>query len=182
MSSKRDILEISCKVLGLVCLIWAVGAIPHAISAVVRLAKHGSSGANEPILWWLPRMIAMPVVYIVSAFLLLKCSKGIALLLIREDGPVQVEVGKDWQSSLYTLCLRVVGAVVLVRGIPQLIRILPQVIFRHRLAPPIPPTIWGELISAIVYLVLGIYFIGGAKLIARIALKGSMRESGSDNM
>ena len=125
-------------------------------------------------------MIAIPVVQFVSAFLLLKCPRGIASLLIREDGPVQVNVGEDWQKPVYTLCLRIVGAVVLVKGIPELIRGIAMVIYYHRLGSRTVPNIWGQLISAIAYVVLGIYFIGGAKLIVRIALKGSMRESDSD--
>ncbi len=180
MSTKRDILEISCKVLGLVCLIWGISYIPFATSIVARLVKRTLAATNDQA----PRnfaMIAIPVVQFLSAFFLLKCSKGIASLLIRDDGPVQISVGKDWQKPLYTLCLRVVGAVMVVKAIAELIRALPMLMHYRGLTRQMPQAIWGQyggqFISAIAYLVLGIYFVGGAKLLVRIALKGSMRES-----
>lgn len=181
MSTKRDILEICCKVLGLFYLIQSVVYVPYGVSALAEVVKHSSAAANEQVPWVLPGMIAMPVVVIAAAFFLLKCSKGIASLLIREDGPVQVSTGEDWQRSLYTLCLRVVGAIVLVKGIPELIRVVPEIAFHQQLTrPQISVAIWARLFSAIVYIALGIYFIGGAKLIVRIALKGTLRERDSD--
>lgn len=174
MITKRDILALSFKVLGLLCLIWG---IPNAVSAAMIALR----SSNEQSIWLVPGLIAMPVTYFISAFLLLKCSKGIASLLVREDGPVQINVGEDWQRPLYTLCLRVVGAIALVRGIPGLIRALVQFsLYRRFVAPQVPIATWSQLVSAIVYLILGIYFIGGAKLIVRIAMKGSLRESDSD--
>lgn len=104
MISKRDILEICCKVLGLVYLVWGIAFIPHAVSAVAMVVRHGLSGANEQFPWLLPGTIATSVVFIAGAFFLLKYSKGIASFLVREDGPVQFSVGEDWQESLYTLC------------------------------------------------------------------------------
>ncbi|MCK4326056.1 hypothetical protein KAW55_04820, partial [bacterium] len=60
------------------------------------------------------------------------------------------------------------------------IRVVPEIVLHRQLiSPRIPLAIWARLFSGIVYLMLGIYFIGGAKLIVRIALKGALRERGS---
>lgn len=166
MISKRDILEISCKLLGLLCLIWG---IPY-FSPVAFVSRHS----------W-PYLVGPFVLYLVSAFILLKWASGIASLLMREDEPVEPTAGKDWKKSLYTLCLRVVGAVVFTKAIPGIVRAILQIVFRSRIPNVTPVSAWISLIWAVVYLALGIYFIGGAKEVARIAMKGSLRESDSDN-
>ena len=175
MPGKRDILEICCKVLGLACLVWGVALLPTAIVRFQDLV--GRAGEVGPSL----AMVGFPLVYCISAFILLKYPARIAARLAPQDAPIHICTAKEWQSQTYRLCLRVVGAVVLVRGIPQLLQVLVQIAYHHRPAR-LGPYAWGQLVSAIVYLALGIYFIGGAPLIARIALRGSMRESDSGNI
>lgn len=167
MISKRDIVEISCKVLGLFCLIRGIAYF----SPVAFMSRSSFVYLAGPF-----------VLHFVSAFILLKWSRGIASLLVREDQPVELlGAGKDWQKSLYTLCLRVVGAVVLTKAVPGIIRAISEIILRSRIPNVTPITAWVSLIWAIAYLALGIYFIGGAKEVVRIALKGSLREPDSDN-
>ena len=166
MISKRDILEISCKVLGLLCLIWS---IPYF--STVAFMSRGSFAY----------MVGPFVFYLISAFILLKWSRSIASLLAREDQPVELGTDKGWQKPLYTLCLRVVGAVACIKAVPAVIGAILRILFRSRISSITPVAVWVSLISSIVYLALGIYFIGGAKEIVRIALKGSLREPDSSN-
>jgi hypothetical protein len=161
MISKRDILEISCKVLGLICLIR--GIVYLSPVAFMNLSSFAY-------------LVGPFVFHLASAFILLKWSRNIASFMVREDQPVELKVEGDWQRPVYTLCLRVVGAVVCIKAVPTIIRAISEIILRSRIPNATPVTGWLSLIWAIVYLALGIYFIGGAKEVVRIALKGSLRE------
>ena len=166
MLSKRDILEISCKVLGLFCLIRG---IPY-MSSVALTNRDALASMAWPFAF-----------YLIAAFVLLRWATGIASLLARDDQPVELKAEQGWQKPIYTLCLRVVGAVALVKSVPMIIRAVLQIILRSRLRVT-PFASWISLITAVVYLSLGIYFIGGAKEIVRIAMKGPIRERGSNNV
>ncbi len=164
MTGKRDVLEISCKVLGLYCLIQG---IPYMSSAALM---------NRNTLTFMAWPLAF---YLVAAIILLKWARGIASLLEREDQPVEIKAEQGWQKPVYTLCLRVVGAVAIVKSVPMTIGAALQIIFRSRVSVT-PFASWLSLIPPVAYLALGIYFIGGAKEVVRIAMKGSLRESKSD--
>jgi len=177
MVSKRDILEISCKVLGLFCLI------------------RGMAYFFTPMMFWnldnLVFFIGPFVSSLVLSFVLLRWSRNIAQFLIREDQPMQLGAEEGWQKPVYTLCIRVIGAFAFIRAVPEIIRALSQLVFllfRSESPSQFPDSRFlyyaipvGALVWAIVYLSLGIYFIRGAKGITRIAMKGSMREQNSDN-
>ena len=164
MTGKRDILEISCKVLGLYCLIQA---IPYMSSVALM---------NRNTLTYMAWPLAF---YIIAAIILLKGARGIAFLLAREDQPVEIKAEQGWQKPVYTLCLRVVGAVAIVKSVPMIIGAVLQIIFRHRVGVT-PFASWISLIPPVASFALGIYFIGGAKELVKIAMKGSLRESKSD--
>jgi len=163
MTGKRDVLEISCKVLGLLCLIQG---IPY-MSSVAFMGRDSFVFMAWPLAF-----------HLIAAFVLFKWARGIASLLVREDQPVEIKVDQGWQKPVYTLCLRVVGAVTVIRAVPPIIRVILQILFRSRFGATTAP--WLSLIGLGMSLALGIYFIGGAKEIVRIAMKGSLRETDSD--
>lgn len=176
MTTKRDVLEICCKVLGLMCLIYGVGFMPSMVSEVVGWINHGGGLSSS---FGMPYVAA---VQFVAAFFLLKYAGRIASLLMREDSTVQIGVGRDWKRSIYLLAMRVVGAVALIKGIPDLIRVLVDLGAYHQIGSAhVGAYIWGRLAAAVVCIALAVYFIGGAPLIVKVVLKGSMRESASDN-
>ena len=165
--SKRDILEISCKVLGLICLIRGIVYLSSAPFIV-----------NRTVFAYL---LVPSLFYFVSALILLKWSSSIAHLLMREDEPVELKEGKNWVKSLYTLSLRVVGAVVFIKAVPMIIGAILEIIFRSRVPSITTISAWIKLVLATVHLILGIYFVGGAKEIVRIAVRGSLREQDSSD-
>ena len=170
MISKRDVLEISCKILGLTCLIRGIFYFSTVVAAF-------TTGLRSSVTF-----VAGPFVsYLVLAFILLKWSRGLASFLVREDQPLELSSGKGWQKPVYTLCLRVVGAVVLIRAVPAIIGAIFQIVLRHLFPIRDTGNLWTSLTVAVVQLALGIYFIGGAKEVVRIALRGSLRERDSDN-
>jgi hypothetical protein len=166
MMSKRDILEISCKILGLFCL---VQAMPYVLSSVAYVRNLSSAFLVIPF-----------IAYLVSAFILIKWAGKIAAFLVRENQQVEIKADKNWQKPIYTLALRIVGAVVCIKAIPAIIRTVPQIIFRSEFRLT-PIAAWISLLASVVYLALGIYFIGGAKAVVRIALRGSLREPDSED-
>lgn len=169
MTGKRDVLEISCKVLGLFCLIQGISYM-SSMSSVAFMNRH-LSNVLAFIVWPL-------AFHLIAAFVLFKWARGIASLLIREDQPVEIKVDQGWQKPVYTLCLRVVGAVAVIKAVPSIIRVILQILFHPWWE--VTSTPWLLLIGLGVYLALGIYFIGGAKEVVRIAMKGSLRETDSD--
>ena len=164
MIGKRDILEIAGKILGLFCLIQAIPCICSVTYIPVERI-------------FLPCSIGPLVFYLVTAFILLKWSRGIAALFVREDKPIELEISRARQESLYAIIPRILGAVVCVRAVPAIIGILAIIALRSANVTTI--TAWVSLISNVVYLAFGIYFIVGAKAIVRFALRGSQRESDS---
>jgi hypothetical protein len=166
MIGKRDILEISCKILGLISLTWSLRYLSSApfIYSVER----------QKMIYLI---IAPFVLYLISAFILFRFSRGIASLLVRTDGPVELGTLGNQQKPIYTLCLRVAGAVVVTKAVPSVVKeVLGIALHSRRVFAT-----WIPLVSAIVYLALGIYFIGGAKAIVKVAMKGSLRESDADD-
>ena len=167
MISRRDIVEISCKVIGIFCLIWSlsyVGSVP-------------SMTTKSRAMYFMALQLS---VYLASAFILLTFSKRVACLLVREDKPVEIKASGDWQKPLYTVCLRVVGAVMLVRAIPSVAReIMRLFLYPLNAAYPLRMRIfinWTPPISAIVSLALAIYLLFGAKAIIMIAMRGSAKK------
>jgi len=101
---------------------------------------------------------------------------------VSDDKPVELKEGGEWKESLYTLSLRIVGAVAFVKAVPATIRAILQIVFRSRISSANTVSVWLTLIWTVVYLMLGIYLIGGAKELVRIAMKGSLRERDSNNV
>ena len=171
MIGKRDVLEISCKILGLISLTWSV----RYLSSVAFIFVVDQEKTMYLI-------VAPFVLYLISAFILFRFSRGIASLLVRTDESVELGAWENWQKPVYTLCLRVVGAVVLIRAVPAIIGAIFQIVLRHLFPIRDTGNLWTSLTVAVVQLALGIYFIGGAKEVVRVALRGSLRERNSDNM
>jgi hypothetical protein len=161
MISNRGVFEVSCKVLGLYFLIWGIAYLLPAFAMT-----------RDTIAY----LIAQPVCFIASGLILLKRASSIAHLLITEDAPIELEESKDWSKSLYKLSLRIVGSVVLIRAIPGVIGAILQIILHSRFSGADTTSDWTGLVGNIVYFALGVYFVGGAKELVRIAIKGSMRE------
>jgi len=176
MLSKRDILEISCKVLGLFCLIQGIPYIASMLAFVATADMMNRYSSGTVIL-----TVGIVAFHYIAAFILLKWAKGIAALLVGEDQPVEIKVEVGWQKPVYTLCLRVVGAVAIIRAVPPIIGAIIQIILRSRFGATSSAP-WVPLIIHVASLALGIYFIGGAKEVVRIAMKGSLREPDSNNV
>ncbi len=169
MAGKRDLVEVACKIVGVLCVLRGVLRLPWAVSGVRMLAD------KPPDTPQVICNIAVVVLPLLAAVLLLKYWQRIAALLIPVDGSLSTDAGPDWQRDLYTLCLRVVGAVVLVRGIPDLLHLISAAI-SHKLPGAMAP-VSGSLLATIVHLALGVYLVGGGPLLVKIAMKQSMKES-----
>ncbi len=171
MAGKRDLVEVACKVMGVLCALRSALMIPWAVGGLRSLGKGGLDVTMVIC------NIAMVVLPLLAAVLLLKCSQRIAAHLIPVDSSLSISSGSNWQRDLYSMCLRVVGAVVLVKGIPELIRLVSATISRKPDGALLYAPVSGSLLAAIVHLALGVYLIGGGPLIVKLALKGSMKES-----
>ena len=176
MITIREILALSCKVLGLGYLVSGVSIIPQLIAELVAKPSQDDSC----YFWFNPGVFFMPVVLVVSAFLLLKYSENISAFLVREDKSIQINLGENWQGSLYTLCLRVVGVVVIVGGIPDLFEQIPTILRTHRFGLSISTEVWGKVIASVVYIALGVHLMGGGQLIVKLTEKVSLKGADSD--
>jgi hypothetical protein len=158
MVTLRDVLAVSCKVLGLYFFVLAVA------NGTVVFAYGYYTGDSVRYLVTQSGVLAA---YAVSAFLLLRFSERVSCLLIREDKPVTDAAGPDWRGSLFVLCIRVVGIVVMVNAIQSITVGVGQYAFLRSASLP-APMVWSRGLGAAAYLVLGMYLIAGGRLFVRL--------------
>ncbi len=74
------------------------------------------------------------------------------------------------------LSLRIIGVVCLIRGIPELVKLLANLAWRYQ-----GPYLWSGIISAIVFLIIGGYLILGGRRLAKFAFRERTKTPSSDN-
>lgn len=162
MVTLRDVLAVSCKVLGLYFLVSAVTTSMILFPNLVVF---------EGVFWRMNvAQSGIVVTNAVGAFLLLRYSERISCLLIREDKPVPDAGAPDWQRALFVLSMRVVGVVVILNAIKEVTVQLGNYGFLRiaSLTMPIPASVWSEGLAAVMYLGLGLHLIGGGRLFVRL--------------
>ena len=130
-----------------------------------------SSDRSSQLLPFTP--IVVGVVYLLCALILMRYGRKISFLMFREDTPIQVALPADWASDLFKVFIKAAGVIVLVQGIPELIKVLPRILFLSSGASPLPRELWGEALSAVTSLALGVHLLSGGKLILSIGSRVS---------
>jgi hypothetical protein len=167
--TKRDILSISFKVLGVVCLIYAAAMLP-AIGIYIGSTVNKSSILGNPY-WALALAVASWASVVAIAVFLLRRGDWMAERLVPTDSPVSTTVTdvRQWERSAFILSVKVIGVVCLTKGLPQLVNGLVDV---ARRGGPAPGRFWyltHRFVGPIVLLALGAYLISGGKHLVRFA-------------
>ncbi|MBI4243285.1 MAG: hypothetical protein HY606_04265 [Planctomycetes bacterium] len=169
--TKRDILSVAFKILGVVSIMRVVLGIPTigmSISMAFQQPKHEQY--FNPY-WFLGTTSISLILNLAMAYILLRWGDLIAKKLIRDDAVISLLRKGEWEKPIFMLSLRIMGVVCLVKSVPGLIKILPDLISVRRYQGA---TIYHTEVSgigAIVVLIIGLYLISGGKHLAEFAYR-----------
>jgi hypothetical protein len=119
--TKRDILSIVIKVLGVICVICAVASLPDLVAMMLNRSMVSSGGYDPFMRWSLIQLCVSPFLFVIMAVVLLRWGDRIARRMVPEDDAAGALDKGGRGRFAFGLALRVVGVVTLVRGIPQLL-------------------------------------------------------------
>lgn len=175
MIPMRALIEIACKILGLMFLIWGINA--SAFIPVGRLMRPDDDAAEQVIqdedmdesakTIAIYRGIAMPFLYFVFAFVFLKYADTIAQQLGRKDWHISIFLSGDWSQVLYNMGILLIGVFMVVMGVPRVIHSGTS-FFAFGHVSLIPADIWVQVIASLAYLALGFYLLAGGSPVAKL--------------
>ena len=166
--TKRDVLSLALKILGVYSIIYAVRQISNLVFAM-RMAGPQPSSSPAPI-WFLFGTVAPFFLSLIMAYVLLRRGDLIVLKLIKDDKDIPSLSSMDWESLIFILFLRIAGVVCLIRGLPQLSNSLIRLRPLKEAQGFMSSSNLGSFISVIVLIILGVYLLFGAKGFARFVL------------
>ena len=167
--TKRDVLSLALKILGVYSIIFALRFIPNFI---LWMSMLGSQSSSSPAPIWTLISFGFPIFLSLRiAYILLRRGDSIAQKLIKDDKDIPSLSHMDWESLFFILFLRITGVVFMLRSLPQLSNYLIRLGLLSETQRPVFTNNIGSLISAIVLLILGVYLLFGAKRFARFILK-----------
>jgi len=176
--TKRDVLSIAFKILGVISLMYTVVLIPNIGTAIGMLFQSHPDNYQSCIwLWHFVITLVWPVGAFVTGCVLLKWGDNIANILIKEDKAIAIKVTQDWDKRIFTLSLKIIGVIWLIRGIPDLVKSIGELVMRWYLYYYTISQIVGVVLGALVSLILGIYLITGGKYLVELAFREQTRTS-----
>lgn len=160
--TKRDILSVTFKILGVVYVMKMIASLPLIVTVVSAFCQRHSSELLEGInlSWCLGATIAYPILACIMACVLLRWGDLIAEKLIRVDTTLSVPDISQWQKPIFLLSLRIVGLVCVVKGIPNVVHALVSLSFRGL-----------RTVSPVMLLILGAYLLLGGKHLVKFAFR-----------
>ena len=158
--TKRDVLFIAVKLLGLVSLAYAAVAIVQAISVVVFTRDlYGYAS-------WL--LLGEGGLFLIPGVVFLACAGPISLRLAGEDARLPAELLGGNQRAVLAVTLRVVGAILLAYAIPSLVDYSIRA-----LAKGLHYVFWIRVVRESLSAAVGVYFLFGAPGLLNIICRPS---------
>ncbi len=167
--TKRDILSISFKILGAVCLMYTIVLIPNIGWVIGMQYPQDSDYARYAIRWQIFLTILFPSVTLLFGLFLLKWGERIAVRLIREDTHIEMARTDDWERRLFSLSMKIIGLIWLIRGIPDLIKAIGELIMRWYFYYYSIPHIIGAVLGAFLSLLIGFYLLIDGRYFTKLA-------------
>lgn len=172
LMTKRDVLSIAFKILGVIMLMYTVLLIPNIGMAIGMLFQTPPDNYQSYLkLWHFTITVTWPVFSFVMGCILLKWGNKIATRLVKEDKEISAKVGEDWEKKIFILSLRIIGVIWLIRGIPDLIKSIGELIMRWYIYYYSFSHIIGVILGASVSVILGIYLIVGGEYLVELAFR-----------
>lgn len=118
--TKRGLLSVAIRVVGLVLLLRMLDALGTAISILISYrsyARTDESYASSLVFG----VFVAAVVWGALALVVLSCAEGIARLLVREDGEAAIPQAPDEGGAWFSVAARVVGLVAILMGLSAIV-------------------------------------------------------------
>jgi len=163
--TKRDLLAVSLKVLGVYSLFNAIMLLTQVGFFIARYVTQGPRNENPYVL--MAGFAAGFMLYLAFALVLLGRGDWIARKLVDEDGALPAVWARDSERPVFVLALRIVGAVWLIKGVWMLSRTLSLILPRGGFSTYQLP----EITSSGILLALAAYFLSGGKHLVRFVFK-----------
>jgi len=172
--SKRDILSIALKILGVVSIMYTVIFIPTIWMAIGMLLfqTYPDNYQSYMYRWNFIISVINPVCIFIMGYILLKWGNKISVKLIRENKDVDIKVSENWDRHVFILSLRIIGVIWFVSGFLKLVTCMGKVIVGY-----VMPILIGDLLGGIVFLGFGIYLLFDGKHLIKLAFKKQARIS-----
>jgi hypothetical protein len=177
--TKRDVLSISLKIVGVYSVIYAVRQIPNIALAMSMVSAQ--SRQNSYSFWYIAWSITSFILALAATYILLRWGDLIAKKLVKENSEISALALKDWEKPIFNLSLRIIGVICLVRGIPESFNNLIRLTSLGEEQRYFSPNYWGGLISGIILLIIGVYLISSGKKLIKLALPESRIASSRNN-
>lgn len=169
MIHSHALIKVACKIFGLfffVNVVSMLGLIPQGFLMVQ---------ADTPTSA-LYGYFALPLLYLVFAYVFVKHADAIALKLDPVEREIEISPDNDWSQVLYKTGMRLIGVYMVFTGVPKVINEGIKIVASyHQINIPLPPhrlgtllDIWSEGIAAIIYLGLGIYLLAGGSIPSKL--------------
>lgn len=170
--TKRDILSVAFKILGIISVMYAMEYMNGIGLGLGMIFQQPGPGQNFNPYWFLGTMILSAFLYIAIAYILLRWGDLIAKKFVREDSAISILDPSQWERPIFMLSLRIIGVVCLIKGVPELVKVLSELAFRGKYQGIISlPHIGSGIIGAIVFLIIGVYLISGGKHLVKFAYR-----------
>ena len=168
--TKRDVLSIAFKILGVVALMYTIVLIPNIGMAIRMLFQsHPDNYQSYMSLWYFINTLVWPVGAFSMGYILIRWGDNIANKIVKDDKPLSMKVTEDWDKRIFNLALKIIGVIWLIKGIPELIKSIGELIMRWYVYYYSISHIIGVIISGAVSLILGIYLIANGKYLIKLA-------------
>ena len=159
--TKRDILAVANKILGIYLLVRALESLQTmgmAVSTLKQLSPtEGIQGS-----WFLIGSIVPFLLFIGASFCLIRWSNPIAAKLCVRDKTNNVKGGIE-KDLLQEIAFSTVGVFVIANALPRITRIIVHLSYQGQWKERIVSSTWGSIVGIVVELAIGIYLIFGSK-------------------
>ena len=182
--TKRDILSLAIKTIGIIAVMWAILHIPTVgLGISVLLQEPSDVFPRHHAFFHFMSTITTLVLLLIMAYVLLRWSDSIARWVVRQDSTLTISGHAGWEKRIFTVALRVVGVVFLVYGIPKLAELVEQLLagwgnsgFDAFFYPYYPTGIT----SALIRIILGFYLLFDGRLFVDAAFRKQKEQHASD--
>lgn len=170
--TKKDVLSISFKILGVVAFMYSIVLIPNIGMAVGWLLQPLTDISLYYARFW---RFTIALVWLIGSLLmgiiLLQWGDSLAKVLIKEDKVVATKVPQDWGKSIYKLSLKIIGVVWLIKGIPELAKAIADILIGWKVYYFTVSHLFAAVVGAVASLIIGFYLITNGRFFIHLAFQ-----------
>ena len=178
--TKRDILSLALKIIGIMAVMWAILHVPSIVFGIGALFQEPSPDfPRYYAIWSFVSTIITPILWLVMAYVLLRWSDSIANRVVRQDSTLTISGHAGWEKRAFTVALRVVSVVFLVQGIPRLAELIKQLLAGRGYGGFDAFYYPTGITSALILVILGFYLLFDGRLFIDAAFRRQKEQPAS---